>query len=125
MQLSSKARKAVAIGLAASTIAWAGSFAALPLVASAAVHSNGCLVLSGGVVWLITGGQRRGFTSAEVFMSHGNNFSQVVAATVEDTALPQGAIMTYADGTLVKGPNDPLVYLVTCFPCLRLTTSPV
>jgi hypothetical protein len=111
MQLSIKARKAMAAGLAASTLLWsAGSI--LPRVASAAVHSDGCLVLSGGVVWLITGGTRRGFTSAEVFASHGNNFSQVVTATAEDAALPVGPIMTYADGTLVKGPNDPLVYLV-------------
>ncbi len=111
MQLSIKARKAVASGLAASSILWAAA-GALPQFASAAVHSDGCLVLSGGVVWLITGGTRRGFTSAEVFSSHGHNFSQVVTATAEDAALPVGPIMTYADGTLVKGPNDPLVYLV-------------
>ncbi len=111
MQLSSQARKAVAAGLAASTLLWSAMIAA-PQFASAAVHSEGCLVLSGGVVWLITGGTRRGFTSAEVFMSGGYNFSQVVSATAEDAALPVGPIMTYADGTLVKGPNDPLVYLV-------------
>ena len=112
MQLSSKARKAVAAGLAASTILWA-SVGMIPQFAAAAVHSDGCLVLSGGVVWLVTGGTRRGFTSAEVFMSHGYNFSQVVTASAEDVALPVGPIMTYADGTLVKGPSDPLVYLVT------------
>ena len=111
MQLSLKARKAVASGLAASSLLWAAS-GALPQLASAAVHSDGCLVLSGGIVWMITGGTRRGFTSAEVFMSHGYNFGQVVAATAEDVALPVGPIMTYADGTLVMGPNDPLVYLV-------------
>ena len=112
MQLSSKARKAVAIGLAASTIVWAGSLAALPLVASAAVHSEGCLVLSSGTVWLITSGSRRGFTSEPVFTSNGYNFLQVVSASAEDVALPVGPIMVYGDGTLVKGPSDPLVYLV-------------
>ncbi len=111
MQLSSQARKAVATGLAASTLLWSAMIAA-PQLASAAPHSDGCLVLSGGVVWLITGGTRRGFTSAEVFASHGYNFSQVVTATAEDAAMPVGPIMTYADGTLVMGPNDPLVYLV-------------
>ncbi len=111
MQLSSQARKAVASGLAASTLLWSAMIA-VPMTASAAVHSDGCVVLSGGVVWLITGGTRRGFTSAEVFASSGYNFSQVVTASAEDVALPVGPIMTYADGTLVKGPNDPLVYLV-------------
>jgi hypothetical protein len=48
-----------------------------PQFASAAVHSEGCLVLSGGIVWMITGGTRRGYTSAEVFQSWGRNFSQV------------------------------------------------
>jgi hypothetical protein len=70
------------------------------------------LVLSGGTVWKITSGQRRGFTSAEVFASHGYNFGQVIAANSDDVALPVGPIMIYADGTLVKGPVDPLVYLV-------------
>ncbi len=113
MQLSTSARKAVALGLTASTVLWASVMGLAPLTASAAVHSDGCVVLSGGVVWLITNGTRRGFTSAEVFASSGYNFSQVVGATAEDVALPAGPIMTYADGTLVKGPNDPLVYLVT------------
>ncbi len=111
MQLSSKAQKAVAAGLAASTILWAAA-GIMPQIASAAVHSEGCLVLSGGIVWMITNGTRRGYTSAEVFQSYGYNFSQVVNATAEDVALPVGPIMIYADGTLVKGPNDPLVYLV-------------
>jgi hypothetical protein len=113
MQLSSQARKAMAAGLAMSTILWA-SLGLVPSFASAAVHSDGCVVLSGGVVWLITGGTRRGFTSAEVFQSSGYNFSEVVGATPEDVALPVGPIMTYADGTLVMDPSlSPLVYLVT------------
>ena len=122
MQLSSQARhrltgtwqarKVVATGLALSTVLW-GTLAFVPTIASAAVHSEGCLVLSGGIVWMITGGTRRGYTSAEVFQSYGYNFSQVVAAVAEDTALPVGPIMIYADNTLVKGPSDPLVYVVT------------
>jgi hypothetical protein len=110
MNLSIKARKAVAAGLAASTVLMTASLGIAP--AFAAPHSNGCLVLSGGTVWLITGGVRRGFTSAEVFMSHGYNFGQVIPANSDDVALSVGPIMIYADGTLVKGPVDPLVYLV-------------
>ncbi|MBX4187377.1 MAG: hypothetical protein KW802_03965, partial [Candidatus Doudnabacteria bacterium] len=112
MQLSSQARKAMATGLAASTLLWA-AVGIVPQIASAAVHSEGCLVLSGGTVWMITNGTRRGYTSAEVFQSWGRNFSEVVTASAEDVALPVGPIQVYADGTLVKGPNDPLVYLVT------------
>lgn len=111
MNFTEKAKKAVAAGLAVSTLMWAAAlFVAMP--AQAATHSEGCLVLSGGTVYLITGGQKRGFTSAEVFMSHGYNFGQVIAANSDDAALPTGPIMIYANGTLVKGPNDPLVYLV-------------
>lgn len=112
MQLSQKARKAVAATLAVSTMLMGSVTAMAPKIASAAVHSEGCLVLSGGIVWMITNGTRRGYTSAEVFQSYGYSFSQVVQATAEDVALPVGPIMIYADGTLVKGPNDPLVYLV-------------
>lgn len=111
MQLSSSARKALAAGLAFSTVMWSVSLFALPF-AFAAPHSNGCLVNASGTIWLIDGGMRRGFPSAEVFLSHGFNFSQVVTANSDDTALPVGSIVTYADGTLVKGPSDPLVYLV-------------
>ncbi len=111
MQTSSRvARKGLAAILAVSTIVWSVSLFAVPF--AFATHSNGCLVLSGGTVWLVTNGQRRGFTSAEVFMSHGYNFGQVIAADSGDVALPVGPIMTYANGTLVKGPSDPLVYLV-------------
>lgn len=112
MQLSSYARKALASGLAVSTIL-SSAMAFAPQFASAAVHTDGCIVISNGTAWYITGGTRRGFPSAEVFMSYGYNFGQLAAASTEDLALPVGPIMVYADGTLVKGPGDPLVYLVT------------
>ncbi|MEJ0021491.1 MAG: hypothetical protein WDN47_02800 [Candidatus Doudnabacteria bacterium] len=112
MQLSSNARKAVAVGLTVSTLLWSAMLSA-PLIASAAVHTDGCIVISNGTAWFITGGTRRGFPSAEVFQSYGYNFGQLSQASAEDLALPVGPIMVYADGTLVKGPGDPLVYLVT------------
>jgi hypothetical protein len=111
MNFSQKAKKAVAAGLALSTMMWSVSLFAVP-AAVAAPHNDGCLVNVSGTVYLIQGGQKRGFTSAEVFMSHGYNFGQVVTANAEDAALPTGSILIYADGTLVKGPADPLVYLV-------------
>lgn len=111
MTLTQKARKAVAAGLALSTVMWSVSFLALP-VAFAAAHNSGCLVNSNGTVYLISNGQRRGFTSEQVFVSHGYNFGQVVTANSDDNNLSVGSILVFADGTLVKGPNDPLVYLV-------------
>jgi len=68
---------------------------------------------STGTVYLIDGGQRRPFRSPEVFFSNGFSFSQVAQATGTDLALPVGPIMIFRDGTLIKGPGDPLVYLVT------------
>jgi|GEM_PF-1955630 len=111
MTFSVKAKKAVAAGLALSTLMWSVSFFAVP-VAFAAPHGSGCLINSNGTVYLVSGGQKRGFTSAEVFMSHGYNFGQVVTANSDDAALSTGSLLIYADGTLVKGPSDPLVYLV-------------
>ena len=110
MTLSQKARKAVAASLAVSTLVWAAAFTVVP--ASAAPHSEGCLVNVSGTVYKIMNGEKRGFTSAEVFMSHGYNFGQVVGANSDDASLSTGSIQIYANGTLVKGPNDPLVYLV-------------
>ena len=111
MNLSSSAKKGLAAGLAVSTLLWSVSLFALPAFVFAAPHSDGCLINSSGTIYLVSGGQQRGFPTAEVFNSHGYNFSQVVAASSEDTQA-MGSVMVYADGTLVKGPSDPLVYLV-------------
>src|SRR3989344_4703869 len=111
MNLSSSAKKGLAAGLAVSTLLWSVSLFALPAFVFAAPHSDGCLINSSGTIYLISSSQQRGFPTAEVFNSHGYNFSQVVAASSEDTQA-MGSVMVYADGTLVKGPSDPLVYLV-------------
>src|SRR3989338_6441769 len=109
---NSQVRRAVATGLAISTLVWAFGFFAVVPQASAAAHSNGCLVNASGTIWYLENGTRRGFPSVTVLESHGFNLSQVVTANTDDNALPAGSVMVYADGTLVKGPSDPLVYLV-------------
>ncbi|MDP4001290.1 MAG: hypothetical protein Q8P83_03545 [bacterium] len=111
MQLSIQARKGLAGGLAISMVLWSVSLFAFP-VAFAAPHGDNCLINESGTVFLVNSGQKRGFTSAPVFNSHGYNFGQVVAGNSEDASLPTGSIMVYRDGSLVKGPSDPLVYLV-------------
>ncbi|OGE78219.1 MAG: hypothetical protein A2751_03625 [Candidatus Doudnabacteria bacterium RIFCSPHIGHO2_01_FULL_46_14] len=83
-------------------------------VSEAAVSMEGSLVAdNSGTVYLVTGGERRPFRSPEVFYSHGYSFSMVGQATADDLNLPIGPVMIFRDGTLVKGPNDPLVYLIT------------
>src|SRR3989344_4270291 len=87
MQLSIQARRSVAGGLAISMILWSVSLFALP-VAFAAPHGDNCLINESGTVFLVNSGQKRGFTSAPVFNSHGYNFGQVVAGNSEDASLP-------------------------------------
>lgn len=79
----------------------------------AAPSPEGSLVVFNGTVYLIKGGQRYPFRSPEVFHSHGYQFGQVKPASSEDIALPEGTVMIYRDGSLVKAPDKPLVYLVT------------
>ncbi|OGE76772.1 MAG: hypothetical protein A3C85_03490 [Candidatus Doudnabacteria bacterium RIFCSPHIGHO2_02_FULL_48_21] len=81
--------------------------------AFAAQSPDGSLINANGTVFLITGGQRRAFRSPAVFFSHGYNFNQVGVPSSEDLALTEGPIMIFRDGTLVKGPDNELVYLVT------------
>jgi hypothetical protein len=110
MHLTQNARKGLAIGLAASTVLMTALTGVVP--AFAAAHADGCNVLYNGTVYYSLGGQLRGFPSPEVFYSWGNGFGGVQQANAEDVARPMGPVMVYADGTLVKGPSDPLVYLV-------------
>ena len=124
MNLSHNARKGLAIGLAASTVLMTAAVGFVP-AAFAAPHADGCLVLSNGTVYMVSGGQLRGFPSADVFYSWGNGFGGVQQASAEDLALPMGPVLVYADGTLVKGPNDPLVYLVSNGQKLPFTSGTV
>lgn len=94
--------KVLAFGLAMTLVVWTfGVYFALPAKA-VEQHPEGTLVVSGSTVYKIMGGQRIGFPSANVFLSHGYSWSQVVPANSADLALPQGANATYADGTLVN-----------------------
>src|SRR5579884_2362210 len=99
---TSLAKKLFALG---STIAMVlGSFASLTLVANAAVHAVGSNVLSNGTVYFINGsGQKQPYTSAGAFLSYGfNSWSNVVAASPEDLALPTGPFVPPMDGSLIN-----------------------
>lgn len=72
----------------------------------------GTLVLTGdGTVYLVEGGMRRGFPTLSIFHSHGHKLSNVQPASVEDLALPVGAVMSYAEASLVLAP-DGTVYQI-------------
>ncbi len=104
----SLAKKFFAFGTSAAML-----LAAVPFVASAAVHSAGTNVLSNGTVYFInSSGQKQPYTSAGAFLSYGfNSWSNVQAASAEDLALPTGAFVPPADGSLIN--DQGTVYLIT------------
>jgi hypothetical protein len=109
---ASTLNKVLAFGLAMTLVAWTfGSFFVLPVKALDGAHPNGVLVLSGSTVFKILDGQRLGFPSANVFLSHGYGWGQIVPANSADMALPQGQNVQFADGALVNDAGT--VFVVT------------
>ena len=74
-------------------------------------HPEGALVLEGKTVWWVRNGQKTGFESMAVFNTYGFKTSILVKANTADTNLPQGPLVKFRDGTLVKEGND--YYLIT------------
>ena len=99
---ASTLHKVFAFGLAVSLVVW--TFGVLLVIPAAAVdaHPNGTLVLSGSTVFKMMDGQRMGFPTANTFLSHGYDWDQIVPANSADLALPQGANVMFADGSLVN-----------------------
>jgi hypothetical protein len=62
-------------------------------------------------------GTRRAYTSAGAFLSYGfNSWSQVVAASAEDLALPQGTFIPPQDGSIIcSDRNDSFAVKGTCY----------
>ncbi len=76
-------------------------------------HPDGTLVLDGGTVYLIAGGQLHGFRDPQEFASYGYKFSQDVPISDADKLLPQGDIMKAMVGTLALDTSDNrTVYMV-------------
>ena len=71
------------------------------------------LALINRTVYLIRNGERRGFPSSEVFFSYGYAFDEIKPALAADLTVPEGPAMTFREGTLVKEPADPTVYIIT------------
>jgi len=75
---------------------------------------NGSLVNDQGTIYLITNGQRAGFTSAQVFKSLGYSFANVfLGDTSFLTTLPpiDSSQIQHPDGTVVKSSGT--IYLIT------------
>ena len=113
---NSVAKKIFAVG---SAVAMTCGLWQLRLLAHAAVHAAGTNVSdSSGTVWMIMpDGTRRAYTSAGAFLSYGfNSWSQVVAASAEDLALPQGSFIPPQDGSIIcSDRNDSFAVKGTCY----------
>ena len=112
---NSVAKKIFAVGSAAAmTLAMF-----VPFAAHAAVHAAGTNVSdSSGTVWMVMpDGTRRAYTSAGAFLSYGfNSWSQVVSASAEDLALPQGSFIPPQDGSIIcSDRNDSFAVKGTCY----------
>lgn len=94
--------------LAFATLLWAG--VGIITAEAAQRHTEGTVVLDGGTVWYIGASEKRGFRTANEFLSHGYSFAGLPAATDGDRALATGSAMMFADGTLVN--DGGTVYMV-------------
>lgn len=77
------------------------------------VVSSPIRLSSDGTIYFVDGSQKRAFRAPETFFSYGFDFVNVKFATPHDLALPDGPVMPFRDGTLVKSKDSPLVYLVS------------
>lgn len=77
-----------------------------------AASPEGAVVLDGNTIYLITAAERRGFPSAEVFLSHGYKFEDAMPIRQMDFTKTEGAPLIYRDGTLVKG-SGATVYIIS------------
>ncbi len=70
------------------------------------------LVNSNGTYYLIQNNIRRGVTNPGMLFSYGFEFKDAKVATENEKALPEGQLLLPGDGSLVKSPSDPTVYLI-------------
>lgn len=84
-----------------------------PNVSSAERHPDGMLVRNdnNGAVYLLENGQKRHVVSPETFYSHGFKWKRVKAATGKDLGSPDGADITFREGTTLKSDTNP-IYIV-------------
>jgi len=79
------------------------------------LYPDGTLLQESGKpdVYLMKGGQKHRFVSAQSFLKLGFKWSNIILAEPIEIALAgSGDIVTYLDGTLIKADNNPSVFLV-------------
>jgi hypothetical protein len=89
-----------------------GTLFSLPAIALGTGNEGAVVRAPNGAIFLISGGQRRGFPSRTIYFSNGYLFGDATPATTADLALPEGPLMSYRDGALVKD-HTPTVYLIS------------
>lgn len=72
------------------------------------VHPAGTILFADDwkTVYVMGNGVRRGFATPEEFQSHGFKFSEIIKGNSADYQLSEGAVMPFADGTLVLDSTD-------------------
>lgn len=70
------------------------------------------LINQNGTFYLILNNQRRGVTNPGMLFSYGFEFKDAKLATEADTQILEGSLLLPGDGSLVKSPSDPTVYLI-------------
>jgi hypothetical protein len=75
-------------------------------------HPNGALVILNGTYYVVRSGQLIGITSPGILASMGYSFAEAVPASTADSQLTVGANAAPSDGSLVKSPTDPTVYVI-------------
>jgi len=75
---------------------------------NSSTHPAGTVVLGKDkrTVYIIGNGEKRGFATPEEYNSHGFVFSDIVVANDFDLGLTDGAVVPFADGTLVLDASD-------------------
>ncbi|TSC53702.1 MAG: N-acetylmuramoyl-L-alanine amidase domain-containing protein, partial [Parcubacteria group bacterium LiPW_39] len=64
-------------------------------------------------VYLVRGGQKHEFLSAQSFLKNGHRWDKVILAEPAELALyPRGNFVPYPDGALIKAENSPSVFLI-------------
>lgn len=95
---------------------WFGSTISDAFTIANTTHPDGTLVKTFGLpeVYMIIDGKRYHVPNIDTFNSHGFSWSEVRQATAPDRDLQINGSLTFRGGTLIKGKNNPEVYVLRC-----------
>ncbi len=70
------------------------------------------LINNSGTFYVIQNGRRQGVTNPGMLRTYGLEFKDAKPASPVDLGVPEGSLLKPADGSLVKSPLNPTVYLI-------------